>query len=71
MVLTEEGSVAGVCGLTGLTLCEVDADGLPILNMKLLEEVEDQAQLLFLLKDPDSDGCLMRIVSFPGEPLWI
>ncbi|XP_063874801.1 kinetochore-associated protein 1-like [Scylla paramamosain] len=66
VVLSKEGTVAVVCGVTGLTLCEEDADRLPILDMKLLQEVEDQAQFLFLLEDPDSGGCLMRIVSFPG-----
>ena len=67
MVLSKEGTVAVVCGVTGLTMCEEDAGGLTILNMELLQEVEDQAQFLFLLKDMNSGSCTMRIVSFPGE----
>lgn len=59
--------MTAVCGMTGLTLWEGDAEGPPILDIKLLQEEEDQAQLLFLLQDHDSGGYLLRIVSFPGE----
>lgn len=67
VVLSKTGAVSAVCGVTGLTIWEESAEGLPILNMKLLQEEEDQAQLLFVLQDQDSGGYLLRIVSFPGE----
>lgn len=66
MVLNEDGAVAVVCGATGLTLWEADAKWQPVKDMRLLQEEEDRAQFLFLLQDPDSEGSLLRIVSFPG-----
>ena len=73
VVLSEEGTVSVVCGVTGLTLSEGttegNTEGLPVLDMKLLQEVEDQAQLLFFHQDTHSGEHLLRIVSYPGK--WI
>lgn len=66
MVLDEDGAVAVVCGMTGLTLWEVGAKWQPVKDMRLLQEEEGRAQFLFLLDDPESEGNLLRIVSFPG-----
>lgn len=66
VVLSEDGSVTAVCGVTGLTLWESGVKWQPVKDMRLLQEEKDRAQILFLLKDPESEGNLLRIVSFPG-----
>lgn len=66
VVLGEDGAVAVLCGATGLTQWEAGDKWQPIKDMRLLQEEEDRAQFLFLLNDPDSEGDLLRVVSFPG-----
>lgn len=66
LVLDEDGAVTVECGTTGSTLWRAGAKWQPVNDMRLLQEEEDRAQFLFLLNDPDSEGSLLRIVSFPG-----
>lgn len=67
MTLSDVGRLGIVCGVTGIMLWEGDEDDPPVLDITLLQGDEDQNQLLLLLHDPNGDGNLLRIVSFPSE----
>ncbi|KAG0729033.1 Kinetochore-associated protein 1 [Chionoecetes opilio] len=60
VVRGEDHCVSVVCGVTGLTLWEAGGEGRAILDMKLLQEEEETAQVLFLLQDKDSEDCVLR-----------
>lgn len=67
VVLDTTGKLMVLCGVTGLILWEGAIDDPPISDIALVQGDEHNTQFLLLLRNPDSKGCLLRIVSFPGE----
>nr|XP_045608733.1 kinetochore-associated protein 1-like [Procambarus clarkii] len=65
VTLDMAGKLAVLCGVTGVTVWEADSDVIPVLDIAYLQGDEQNTQFLLLLKNPNSDGCLLRIVSFP------
>ncbi|KAG7167662.1 Kinetochore-associated protein 1-like [Homarus americanus] len=66
VTLDSAGKLTVLCGVTGITVWEVGSDEPPVLDVSLLQGDDHNIQLLLLLRNPDSGGCLLRIVSFPG-----
>lgn len=65
VTLNSAGQLEVLCCVTGVTVWENESDDTPILDIAYLHGDEHNAQFLLLLKNPDSDGCLLRITSFP------
>ncbi|XP_071532362.1 kinetochore-associated protein 1 [Panulirus ornatus] len=65
VILDTAGKLVVLCGVTGLILWEGAIDAPPILDIMLIQGDENNPQFLLLLKNPNSEGCLLRIVSFP------
>ncbi|XP_068231319.1 kinetochore-associated protein 1 [Palaemon carinicauda] len=66
LTLHGSGKLAVLCGVTGIMLLdEVECEH-SILDIVFLEGDESTAQVLLVLKDEKSGGCILRIMSFPG-----
>lgn len=65
VTLDTEGNIMVLCGVTGLTVWESTSE-LSVFDMTLLQSDTQSAQFMFVHQSPDSEGCLLRIMSFPG-----
>ncbi|XP_064100822.1 uncharacterized protein LOC135211444 [Macrobrachium nipponense] len=66
LTLDGEGKLAVLCGVTGIMLQDEIECEHSVLDIVFLEGDEATAQVLLILKNKESQGCILRIVSFPG-----
>ncbi|XP_064111432.1 kinetochore-associated protein 1-like [Macrobrachium nipponense] len=66
LTLDGEGKLAVLCGVTGIMLQDEIECEHSVLDIVFLEGDEATAQVLLILKNRESQGCILRIVSFPG-----
>ena len=67
LTLDADRKFSVICGITGFTLRESDERELPMLDVVFLQGDNETAQLFVVLKDRESKGLILRILSFPGK----
>ncbi|XP_066943514.1 kinetochore-associated protein 1 [Macrobrachium rosenbergii] len=66
LTLDVEGKLVVLCGVTSIVLQDEIECEHSVLDVVFLEGDEETAQVLLILKNKESRGCILRIVSFPG-----